>query len=309
MLADAPAPDLARPACAGRVEAAAAPREAGAAWPRPRTRVEALAPAGRRAARRAGRAGARWPRTHRDRRRAVPAGRGQERRQPAADEPVRLRPRRAARAGRGRGERAAGPDVLRALPAGPHRRSGPGAGPRRAAPAGPRRLDRRRARPRTLSGGETFAASLALALGLADVVTAEAGGTLLETLFVDEGFGSLDDETLDEVMGVLDGLREGGRTVGIVSHVADLRQRIPVQLRVEKGRAGSHVRCSEPAPSAAAGLRRRRRAGRRRSPGAPHRGRAATTGEHSSPPRRTTRRSRPGWRWPTSWRPSTTSPT
>jgi DNA repair protein SbcC/Rad50 len=95
--------------------------------------------------------------------------------------------------------------------------------------------------PATLSGGETFTASLALALGLADVVTAEAGGALLETLFVDEGFGSLDDESLDDVMGVLDGLREGGRTVGLVSHVADLRQRIPVQLRVEKGRTGSHV--------------------------------------------------------------------
>ena len=96
--------------------------------------------------------------------------------------------------------------------------------------------------PATLSGGETFTASLALALGLADVVTAEAGGALLETLFVDEGFGSLDEESLDDVLGVLDGLREGGRTVGLVSHVADLRQRIPVQLRVEKGRAGSHVR-------------------------------------------------------------------
>jgi len=96
--------------------------------------------------------------------------------------------------------------------------------------------------PATLSGGESFSASLALALGLADVVTAEAGGALLETLFVDEGFGSLDEETLDDVMGVLDDLRDGGRTVGIVSHVADLRQRIPTQLRVEKGRDGSHVR-------------------------------------------------------------------
>jgi exonuclease SbcC len=96
--------------------------------------------------------------------------------------------------------------------------------------------------PASLSGGESFSAALALALGLADVVTAEAGGTLLETLFVDEGFGSLDDDTLDEVMGVLDGLRDGGRTVGIVSHVADLRQRVPVQLRVEKGRTGSHLR-------------------------------------------------------------------
>jgi DNA repair protein SbcC/Rad50 len=96
--------------------------------------------------------------------------------------------------------------------------------------------------PATLSGGESFTASLALALGLADVVTAEAGGTQLETLFVDEGFGSLDDDALDEVMGVLDGLRDGGRTVGLVSHVADLRQRIPVQLQVGKGRHGSHIR-------------------------------------------------------------------
>jgi DNA repair protein SbcC/Rad50 len=93
--------------------------------------------------------------------------------------------------------------------------------------------------PSSLSGGETFSASLALALGLADVVTAEAGGSLLDTLFVDEGFGSLDDDTLDEVMSVLDDLREGGRVVGLVSHVADLRQRIPVQLRVDKGRTGS----------------------------------------------------------------------
>jgi len=96
--------------------------------------------------------------------------------------------------------------------------------------------------PGSLSGGESFSASLALALGLADVVTAEAGGALLETLFVDEGFGTLDDETLDDVMGVLDDLRDGGRSVGIVSHVADLRQRVPVQLRVEKARQGSLVR-------------------------------------------------------------------
>ena len=93
----------------------------------------------------------------------------------------------------------------------------------------------------TLSGGETFLASLALALGLADVVTAEAGGTRIEALFVDEGFGGLDEETLDEVMTVLDGLREGGRMVGIVSHVAELKQRIPAQIRVHKGRSGSHL--------------------------------------------------------------------
>ncbi|MBV9094832.1 MAG: SMC family ATPase, partial [Streptosporangiaceae bacterium] len=98
----------------------------------------------------------------------------------------------------------------------------------------------------TLSGGETFLASLALALGLADVVTAEAGGTPIEALFVDEGFGSLDSETLEEVMTVLDGLREGGRMVGIVSHVAELRQRIPAQVRVHKGQAGSRLELLAP---------------------------------------------------------------
>src|SRR5690606_4327092 len=95
--------------------------------------------------------------------------------------------------------------------------------------------------PSTLSGGETFLASLALALGLADVVAAEAGGSRLETLFIDEGFGSLDERSLDEVLDVLDGLREGGRAVGIVSHVGELRQRIPAKLHVVKGRAGSRV--------------------------------------------------------------------
>ncbi|MGW1466543.1 AAA family ATPase [Streptomyces sp. NPDC002308] len=94
----------------------------------------------------------------------------------------------------------------------------------------------------TLSGGETFFASLALALGLADVVTDEAGGTRLDTLFIDEGFGSLDEQTLDEVLDVLDALRERDRSVGIVSHVADLRRRVPVQLEVVKGRQGSTVR-------------------------------------------------------------------
>jgi exonuclease SbcC len=93
----------------------------------------------------------------------------------------------------------------------------------------------------TLSGGETFLASLALALGLADVVTAESGGTRIEALFVDEGFGTLDEETLDEVMDVLDGLREGGRLVGLVSHVAELRHRIPARVEVRKSRQGSDL--------------------------------------------------------------------
>ncbi|MFG3517182.1 AAA family ATPase [Streptomyces bobili] len=94
----------------------------------------------------------------------------------------------------------------------------------------------------TLSGGETFFASLALALGLADVVTDEAGGVRLDTLFIDEGFGSLDDQTLDEVLDVLDSLRERDRSVGIVSHVADLRRRIHAQLEIVKSRSGSVVR-------------------------------------------------------------------
>ena len=96
--------------------------------------------------------------------------------------------------------------------------------------------------PATLSGGETFVVSLALALGLADVIAHEVGGADLDTLFVDEGFGSLDAETLDDVMDTLDTLREGGRVVGVVSHVTHLRERIPTQLHVEKRRHGSTVR-------------------------------------------------------------------
>ena len=94
----------------------------------------------------------------------------------------------------------------------------------------------------TLSGGEAFMASLALALGLADAVREEAGGFDLQTLFVDEGFGTLDDESLEQVMAVLDSLREGGRAVGVVSHVAELRSRIPCQITVDKTETGSTVR-------------------------------------------------------------------
>jgi exonuclease SbcC len=95
--------------------------------------------------------------------------------------------------------------------------------------------------PATLSGGETFVVSLALALGLADVITQEAGGADLDTLFVDEGFGSLDAETLEDVMDTLDTLRDGGRVVGVVSHVPELQTRIPTQLRVHRGRHGSRT--------------------------------------------------------------------
>ncbi len=95
---------------------------------------------------------------------------------------------------------------------------------------------------KTLSGGETFMASLALALGLADVVAAESGGLVLDTLFIDEGFGSLDADTLDAVMGVLDELRSGGRVVGVVSHVDEMRQRIPSRLHVIRQPTGSRLR-------------------------------------------------------------------
>ncbi len=96
--------------------------------------------------------------------------------------------------------------------------------------------------PATLSGGETFVVSLALALGLADTVAHEAGGTDMDTLFIDEGFGSLDADTLEDVMDTLDALRDGGRVVGLVSHVPELRSRITTQLEVAKGRTGSTVR-------------------------------------------------------------------
>jgi exonuclease SbcC len=88
--------------------------------------------------------------------------------------------------------------------------------------------------PRSLSGGETFTFSLCLALGLADVVQAEAGGVSLGTLFVDEGFGTLDPETLDDVIGQLSRLTAGGRQVGIVSHVEELKQRIPERIAVRR---------------------------------------------------------------------------
>ncbi|GAJ79264.1 nuclease SbcCD subunit C [Nocardia brasiliensis NBRC 14402] len=97
---------------------------------------------------------------------------------------------------------------------------------------------------KTLSGGETFMAALSLALGLADTVAAESGGLVLDTLFIDEGFGGLDADTLDAVMGVLDELRAGGRVVGVVSHVDEMRQRIPSRLHVRRGRTGSHLQAT-----------------------------------------------------------------
>ncbi|WP_163162556.1 SMC family ATPase [Arthrobacter sp. Alg241-R88] len=97
----------------------------------------------------------------------------------------------------------------------------------------------------TLSGGESFMASLSLALGLADVVQQESGGVEIETLFVDEGFGSLDEQSLEQVMDALEGLRDGGRVVGLVSHVGEMKQRIGTQLQVLKTRNGSTLRIAE----------------------------------------------------------------
>lgn len=100
--------------------------------------------------------------------------------------------------------------------------------------------------PSTLSGGESFMASLALALGLADTVQAEAGGITMDTLFVDEGFGSLDAQTLEQVMEVLDGLQASGRTIGLVSHVEAMKHQIPHRVEVTKNSAGSTVRVVGP---------------------------------------------------------------
>jgi DNA repair protein SbcC/Rad50 len=97
-------------------------------------------------------------------------------------------------------------------------------------------------RPRktdTLSGGESFFASLSLALGLADIVTHEAGKNPLDTLFIDEGFATLDEDTLHKVLDVLDSLRTHDRTVGLISHVPELRRRITHRLHVRKNPTGS----------------------------------------------------------------------
>lgn len=96
--------------------------------------------------------------------------------------------------------------------------------------------------PKTLSGGETFYVSLSLALALADVVATESGGITMETLFIDEGFGTLDPETLDKVMAELTRLQAGGRTVGIVSHVEELRRQTADRIEVRRTATGSTLR-------------------------------------------------------------------
>lgn len=94
---------------------------------------------------------------------------------------------------------------------------------------------------RSLSGGESFLASLALALGLADEIQASAGGIQVDSLFVDEGFGSLDEETLQQAIRALANLSAGNRLVGIISHVAELKERIEKQIVVKKDISGGSM--------------------------------------------------------------------
>lgn len=94
----------------------------------------------------------------------------------------------------------------------------------------------------TLSGGESFLASLALALGLSDTVQAQSGGTVLDAMFIDEGFGSLDEQTLRQAIQMLAKLADGTRLVGVISHVNELKNAIPSRIQVTKDESGSTIR-------------------------------------------------------------------
>ena len=94
---------------------------------------------------------------------------------------------------------------------------------------------------KTLSGGESFKASLSLALGMSDVIQAESGGIRVEALFIDEGFGALDSESLDQACSALMGLVESDRMIGIISHVPELQERISSQIFIEKKNTGSRI--------------------------------------------------------------------
>ena len=93
----------------------------------------------------------------------------------------------------------------------------------------------------TLSGGESFQTDLALALGLSDVVQAQSGGVRLDAMFIDEGFGSLDEAALNQALQGLNQLAGGKRLIGIISHVAELKQRIDRKIVVQKTAAGSKL--------------------------------------------------------------------
>ncbi|MBR3904802.1 MAG: SMC family ATPase, partial [Clostridia bacterium] len=93
----------------------------------------------------------------------------------------------------------------------------------------------------TLSGGESFLASLSLALGLSDVVQSQSGAVRMEAMFIDEGFGTLDDNALRNSLQVLSQLADGKRLVGIISHVHELEEKIEQQIIVKKGAQGSQI--------------------------------------------------------------------
>ncbi|MCP3025916.1 AAA family ATPase [Halobacillus sp. A5] len=95
---------------------------------------------------------------------------------------------------------------------------------------------------RTLSGGEGFKASLSLALGMADVVQSHSGGVQLETLFIDEGFGTLDEQSLEQAIGCLRTLQDGNRMLGIISHVQQLKEEIPAKLQIQSSPEGSTIK-------------------------------------------------------------------
>ena len=94
---------------------------------------------------------------------------------------------------------------------------------------------------KTLSGGESFKVSLSLALGMSDVIQAQSGGIQVETMFIDEGFGTLDGESLDQACLVLQGLTESNRLIGLISHVPELSEKIPDQIRIHKTNTGSRA--------------------------------------------------------------------
>lgn len=94
---------------------------------------------------------------------------------------------------------------------------------------------------KTLSGGESFKVSLSLALGMSDVIQAQSGGIRVETMFIDEGFGTLDGESLDQACLVLQGLTESNRLIGLISHVPELSEKIPDQIRIHKTNTGSYA--------------------------------------------------------------------